>query len=160
MRVLILSDTHRSMGRVVKLMKDIQNDIDIIIHLGDNTEDAEFIRKHYGKPVYNVSGNCDSDISVPEEDIVYLEGVKIFITHGHRYGVKYGVTDNVVYRALEVGADICLFGHTHMPHMENVSGVIVMNPGSISVPRGGSEPSYGIINLIERDIYPSIVNYK
>ena len=47
MKVLVLSDTHRNMGRAVALLRDIQGSIDIIIHLGDNTEDAEFLRKHY-----------------------------------------------------------------------------------------------------------------
>ena len=160
MRVLVLSDTHRNMARVVALMKEIKNEIDIIIHLGDNTEDAEFIRRHYNLPVYNVSGNCDSDISVPEDDLVFCGKKKIFITHGHRYGVKYGVTDNVIYRAMEAGADVCLFGHTHIPMHGNISGIEVMNPGSISLPRGGSNPSYGIINIIEDAVFVSVVDYK
>lgn len=147
------------MGRVVSLMRDIKNDIDIVIHLGDNTEDAEFIRRHYSLPVYNVAGNCDNDSSVPFDDLVFCENKKILITHGHLYNVKYNA-DIIIYRALEAGADICLFGHTHESSMQYTRGVVVMNPGSISVPRSGSKPSYGIIKIENGEIYPSIVEYK
>ena len=40
------------------------------------------------------------------------DGIKIFFTHGHKWGVKYS-TDRLFYKAKEIGAQIALFGHTH-----------------------------------------------
>ncbi len=160
MRILVLSDTHRSLNRALLLMNELIYEIDYVFHLGDNTEDAEFLREHYNTPVVCVSGNCDSDCSIKDEELITLGNKKILLTHGHKYGVKYDSTDRLVYRALEVGADICLFGHTHIPFLGVIRGIVVMNPGSLSLPRGGSNASYGIIKIEDNDIYPSIVEWR
>ncbi len=160
MRILVLSDTHRSLNRALLLMNDIIYEIDYVFHLGDNTEDAEFLRDNFNVPVLCVAGNCDHDCSVADEEIIELENKKILLTHGHKYGVKYDTADRLIYRAQEVGADICLFGHTHVPFLALVRGIIVMNPGSLSLPRGNSKASYGIIKIEDNDIYPSIVEWR
>lgn len=162
MRILVLSDTHRNVHTIVSLLKDISAKIDMIIHLGDNIEDAEFIKKQWGDiPIYYIQGNCDSSSKIPDEAVIHLKcGKKIFITHGHLYNV-YGNLDGLAYRALEYDADICLFGHTHIPYIEKIGKVVVMNPGSLSIPRGNSKKSYGIIKIDEDNkIYPSIVEWR
>ncbi|MBR6400508.1 MAG: metallophosphoesterase [Firmicutes bacterium] len=160
MRILVLSDTHRSLNKTVRLLHDIADDIDMVIHLGDNTEDAAFIKNNYQLPVLNVAGNCDFDASVPDDRLEQIGGKTVFMTHGHRYGVKYGSADDLVYRALELGADICLFGHTHTPFLQVIRGIVVMNPGSLPLPRGGSKPCYGIIKIEDGEIYPALVEIK
>ena len=72
----------------------------------------------------------------------------MLITHGDRYGVKYEL-NNLYYRALEAEVDIALFGHTHIPYMEEVKGIWLFNPGSASLPRM-SKNSIGFIEIDEK----------
>ena len=87
-----------------------------------------------------------------------LKGHRFFCTHGHLYSVNYGI-DTLVYAAEEKNCDIVLFGHTHRPFNEFVEGsfgrpkVHVLNPGSISLPRGGSPRSYMIMDLRDSGAY-------
>lgn len=158
MRILVLSDTHRSISRAVELMHDISRNIDAVVHLGDNTEDADFIKRNYKLPVYIIAGNCDYGSSAPHELVVKLGDKNVFMTHGHYYNVKYG-TDTLVYRAQELGAQVCLFGHTHMPFTQVVNGITILNPGSLTMPRGGSKPSFGILKIENGHVYPIVVPY-
>ncbi len=87
---------------------------------------------------------------IKKTEEITLLGKKIFLTHGDLYGVKYG-TERLGYAAEERGADIVLFGHTHIPHEEYISAqkpYYLFNPGSISSP----SYSYGIITLTESTV--------
>ena len=60
MRLLVISDTHGDISKVCKVVNEIKDLIDGIIHLGDIVEDADKLRKLYSQiPVYNICGNCD-----------------------------------------------------------------------------------------------------
>lgn len=153
-----MSDTHRKLDRAMDLVHDFSKRIDAVIHLGDNTEDIDFIKRNYRLPVYVVAGNCDYGSTAPHECVEIFEGKRIFFTHGHYYNVKYN-TDNLLRRALEMEADVCLFGHTHSPYVHVEKGVVIMNPGSLTEPRGGSKPCYGIIKIENGRVCPMIVPY-
>lgn len=160
MRILVISDTHRNLSRVYKVINDIRDKIDAVIHCGDVVEDADAIRHRYSDlKVYNVRGNCDYGSAVPNEDIFIIGGKKFFVTHGDMYGVNWS-TDRLCYRGAEVGADVCLYGHTHIPDIEYYSGMVIMNPGSPTNPRGGSTFSYGIIKIEDGVVTPSLVDIK
>ena len=158
MRILVISDTHRKLNRAVELVHDFSKRIDAVIHLGDNTEDVDFIRRNYRMPVFVVAGNCDYGSSAPHENVVSFEEKKIYFTHGRAFNVRYNA-DLVKERAESLGADVCLFGHTHVPFIEIQKNIIVMNPGSLSEPRGGSKPSYGIIKIDNGKVYPMVIPF-
>ena len=70
---------------------------------------------------------------------------KTFIfTHGHIYS-EFNMPDK---------ADYLVMGHTHRCGIKRVGDLVVANPGSISLPRGGSPHSYMIISdkIIIKDI--------
>lgn len=160
MRILVTSDTHRNLSALYAVINSIEGMLDAVIHCGDMTDDAAALRRRYPKlKLFNVKGNCDYDVNVPSEEVFVLGGKRIFATHGHMYGVNWGI-DRLCYRAAELGADICLYGHTHIPLVENYNGITIMNPGSPSSPRGGSAPSYGIIKIDNAIVTPSIVKIK
>lgn len=160
MRALIISDTHRNLSNVYKVINSISNMIDCVIHCGDVVDDADALRAGYSNlKIYNVRGNCDYGSTVPDEDIFVIDGKRFFVTHGDLYGVNWGI-DRICYRAAEVEADVCLYGHTHIPLVENYNGIVIMNPGSLSSPRGNSTYSYGIVKIEEGIITPSIIEYK
>ena len=68
--------------------------------------------------------------------------------HGHKYGVKYGY-NSIYYRGKEVRADIVLFGHSHLPIIEEYDGLTLMNPGSISHGMGRVDKTLGYIELFD-----------
>ena len=82
-----------------------------------------------------VRGNCDYDSGYPERLVVKLGDVIIAQTHGHLYGINYG-WQRLDYWAQEVDADICLYGHLHVPDAEVRGKTLFLNPGSVSQPRG------------------------
>jgi len=119
---------------------------DLIIHLGDHFRDAEAIHMDFPHiPMEAVPGNCDY---VPEEDpvkVIEPMGVRIMLTHGHTYRVKYE-TMPLLNAAFFQGADIVLFGHTHEPMYDLVQGLHVVNPGSAGK---GRHPTWALIELEE-----------
>lgn len=159
MKLLVISDTHRVLHRVYKVIEDIKNQIDGIIHCGDVVEDVDLLINRYSNlKFYNVKGNCDYGTGVTSEKVFVIGGKRIFVTHGHNYSVNYGI-DRLCYRAMELEADACLYGHTHIPLIEKYNNILVMNPGSLVLPRGNSKPSYGILK-IEENVSGSIVEYR
>ena len=133
MLIAVVSDTHRE-NKYINLAKELIKDADILIHLGDNTDDVEVLKRGFKGEVYAVEGNCDYSTQYPKEVIIEVNGRKIFFTHGDLYGVKHSM-NNIYYRGKELGVDIVLFGHTHVQIIEEEKDIILMNPGSISLPR-------------------------
>lgn len=133
MLIAVISDTHQ-IGKYIKLGLEAAKDADILIHLGDNVDDVEYLEKNFDGEVYAVKGNCDYSATYPNERILELNGKRIFFTHGHLYGVKNGL-NNIYYRGRELEADVVLFGHTHTAYIEKNDSLTLMNPGSISLPR-------------------------
>ena len=64
------------------------------------------------------------------DDYVDLCGMKAFLTHGHRYAVRSGRLDTLLYAAECSGAQIVMFGHTHRAGFDNIGGMFVLNPGT------------------------------
>lgn len=145
-KVLIVSDSH---GRHLYLNRVIDkvSPIDGFIHLGDTEGYEDEIELLVDCPKEIVSGNNDYFSKSPKEKVIELGGYRIFITHGHRYHVSYGV-EEVKQRAREEGASIVMFGHTHIPFIDTTSDITVINPGSISLPRqDGRKPTYIIMEI-------------
>ena len=126
--------------------------MDVVLHLGDNVEDARKIEQITGMEVYVVVGNCDENSKdTPEDLVLEIRRKKFFLTHGHNYNVDNGI-DKIVEKAKELGADYALFGHTHVHLREKVDGITVLNPGSTTMPRQGDTKGYYIVNLIEKSV--------
>ncbi|SMB89420.1 hypothetical protein SAMN00017405_0612 [Desulfonispora thiosulfatigenes DSM 11270] len=147
MRIGVISDTHRALDLARKVIKDMGN-IDLLIHAGDHYQDAMKLGEEFNIEVKNVVGNCDYlDEGNSEELINICEGkIKIFLVHGHQYKVKMGL-QNLYYRGLELGADIIIFGHTHIPLVVKEGDIKILNPGSIGFPRGNQGVTYGLIEI-------------
>lgn len=128
-KAAVFSDSHGSTALMKECVRRVRPDV--IIHLGDYERDAEALRLEFPEiPLYNVRGNCDIGGTAPDRNTVPLGPVTAFITHGHLYGVKYGRLDSLVYAAMEQGAKIAMFGHTHEADIEEMGGVKIINPGT------------------------------
>ena len=99
-----------------------------------------------------MAGNCDYGALEPTDGLAAFDGVVIFYTHGHMYGVKYDL-DTLADAASARGAEVALFGHTHIPHAETRSGVFLFNPGSCGRCYTGPN-TYGILTLDEGKVTP------
>ena len=158
MRMLIASDLHGSSSCIKKLWSryDIEKP-DRIILLGDllyhgarndlpdeyNTKESIELLNSKKDEITCVRGNCDSEV-----DMMVLEflvdtphmiltdnGINIFITHGHYYNTSHLPPMNSI--------DILLHGHTHVPTYEKIGdNKYYINPGSVSIPKNGSDNSY------------------
>ena len=130
MKILVISDTHGSATHAFTAHTRTEP-VDIIIHLGDGFRDADLLRETLDVPVINVAGNCDIGSTAPREYVWECEGKRILLTHGDMYHVKSGLI-KLRQRAEEVGADAVLFGHTHQGVLENHTGLLMLNPGTLS----------------------------
>ncbi len=147
MKILVVSDTHGSINNIIKAIKDNYYP-DRLIHLGDYVEDGIRLGEALNISTTIVRGNGDyytDDYNY--EDIIEINGKKLFLTHGHKYMVHYDI-NNLFYRGQELGVDYVLFGHTHVPIIERENNMIIMNPGSPTYPRGyNREKTIGMIEI-------------
>lgn len=140
MKLLIFSDSHKTQRHMVQAVR--QESPDAVVHLGDHEQDAQKLIAQYPHlPLYQVCGNCDAGVS-PAVRLLNLEGVRLFLTHGHLYGVKSGLL-RAELAAREQQADVLLFGHTHRSFCAQKDGLWLLNPGTC----GGRSPTYGVVNL-------------
>ena len=159
MKCLCFSDSHGFVGYFRKAL-ELHPDCEVVFFLGDGLSDAEMLASHYRNTAWlMVRGNCDySSIAlgapVEKTSSITLMDKRIVFTHGDLYGVKYG-EEGLLRLAESRGADIVLFGHTHIPYekyIPNEKGVYLFNPGSIGAPSYDKGASYGIIDLTEKGI--------
>ncbi len=153
-RVIVISDTHQCIETCISMIKNI-NDMDLIIHAGDHWSDARELENHFPDiPIKYVRGNCDFSLA-PVEELVEFEGKKIFVTHGHMYNVKSEPDryDTIRKRGEELGADVVVFGHTHIPCNLNLGNITLLNPGSVKYTR-----NFGVIEIENGKIGTAILS--
>ena len=144
-KLVILSDSHGSAPAVRRILA-AESDADAVIYLGDGLHDLEkALADSPRQLVYSVAGNCDFGALEPLDGLAAFDGVVIFYTHGHMYGVKYDL-DTLADAAAARGAEVALFGHTHIPLEEQRGTVLLFNPGSCGRCYTGPD-TYGVLTL-------------
>lgn len=144
MKILVMSDSHSALRFMHTCIRAVQPDV--MIHLGDFYEDARTVAEDYPHiPLVHVPGNCDRyriPPGEPEIIVTKIDGVKMYLTHGHLHGVKMTL-GNLLREARKSGAQAVLYGHTHIADcfLED-DGLWVLNPGSCNY-------SGGSVGLIE-----------
>jgi putative phosphoesterase len=144
-RIVVLSDTHGNRIGVEKLLPLIEEN-HYCVFLGDGARDISPIIGEYPKKIYFCAGNCDFFSELPTEGVLETEQVKIFYTHGHKYGVKSNLYA-LAQEAKRRGCSVAFYGHTHVARVDEVDGVLLVNPGSLryDVGKGGSY-AYVVVN--------------
>jgi len=93
-----------------------------------------------------VRGNCDSEvdqmllkfpITAPWQQVLLGEP-RLFLTHGHLFHPENLPPLNE--------RDVLVYGHTHIPVARRGDACTLFNPGSVSIPKGGFAPSYGMLS--------------
>ena len=126
MKIVIVSDTHGSRKNIENVC-ECNPDADMLIHLGDVEDDADYIEAIFECPTHIVGGNNDFFSRLPREEEFELEGHHIFITHGHAYYVSMGEA-HLQEEARRRGADIVMYGHTHVPALTIDADLVTLNP--------------------------------
>jgi putative phosphoesterase len=103
----------------------------------------------YADRLFCVRGNCDTEVDqmvlpfpiMAETALLFVDGKTWFACHGHRSGANPTAND---LPRLPAGS-VVLSGHTHIPVLEeNPDGILLLNPGSTSIPKGGFAASYAL----------------
>ncbi len=154
MRIAVVGDTH---GKIEKIKKELEKlKPEYLIFTGDYFADAKRLAHHLELNYSGVTGNCDPRSSIPQEQVLELAGKRFYIVHGHQYGVKRSL-NSLYFRGQELGADVVIFGHTHVPCCEKVGDMWLINPGSPSLPRLGKEGSYIFMGISNNSLIPQII---
>lgn len=138
-RISVMSDSHGD-TETVRQFLDRQSGSEHLIHCGDSELPAE---DPLLEVMIAVKGNCDP-VGLPEYRMVEAGGYRVLVTHGHLDRVKTGLMP-LRYRAEEAGADIVLFGHTHLYGAEVHDGILFVNPGSTHRPPPGRPATFAVI---------------
>ena len=137
MLIGLISDTHIP-DRARELPKNVISsfeNVDLILHAGDLTSTKVIDELEKIAPTIAIQGNMDraAGIMLPNAKVIEAEGLKIGIAHGEVY--PRADTQQLLYLAKQLDADILVTGHSHQPKIEQIDGVLLLNPGSPVVPR-------------------------
>jgi len=127
-KLCVISDSHKSWRGINEVLNQ-HADCDYIIHLGDHDYDMDDFAG-VRRRLIGVSGNCDPFSTLPGTRIFPVEGIKLLLTHGDAFGVKYGLND-LADRCRREGCALGLFGHTHSAVDTTLAGVRLINPGAL-----------------------------
>ncbi len=159
MRVVVVSDTHGSLKAWRRIVEIVGDDA-LFLHLGDvlyhgprnpipDGYDPKSLAEELKKyRIDYVRGNCDADVDVmvlelPEMPKVAEETFgewKVVMIHGE------DLEDEFEF-ARGHGAKVLFRGHTHIPKIEERRGIVVVNPGSPSLPKGGFPPTFAVVDF-------------
>ena len=153
MRIGVFSDSHGDISPARRFFDSIAP-LDCLFHLGDYAADGDKLGKLFSCPVCAVRGNCDFRSDAPLERQVDLGGKRFLLLHGHQYCSMSAL----MYRGEEVHADMVLYGHTHLPDLSADGPRLLLNPGSLSRPRGYSSESCALILLEGKELRVHFVN--
>lgn len=157
-RIAIVSDTHcKGVVNLANILSKM--DLDLLIFLGDIFIDGEILENKTWLKTINILGNNDYSLenSIASEQMLEINGRNIFACHGHNYKVKANL-NYLSYRAEELNADICLFGHSHIYTNEKINGIYYFNPGSPSYPRSfDGLKSFGIMLIDDEVTFERII---
>ena len=149
MKIGIVSDSHGSTRAIDRMLSHpAAEGVTLWLHAGDITPDAEYLAMvTEGKAkVRYVAGNSDwPEPGARYDDVVEAAGHRIFLTHGHMYGVRF-TTKMLCDAAGESGCDIAVYGHTHVAEI-STGHITVLNPGSVARPRDAMQGYFLVMEL-------------
>ncbi len=159
MKLFIASDIHGSAYYCKKMIDAFcRENADKILLLGDilyhgprndlpkdyNPKEVIEMLNNLKDKILCVRGNCDTEVDqmvlsfpvLADYCVIYDGKITIYATHGHIYNLDK-------LPPISKG-DVLLHGHTHIPvHIEK-DGYTYINPGSVSIPKEGSQHGYMI----------------
>ena len=160
MKLLIASDIHGAAGYCRDLLTAWDREgADRLLLLGDllyhgprNDLPPDYAPKEViallnarKNQIFCVRGNCDTEVDqmvlefpvMADYCILAIDGLTFYATHGHVY--------NENNLPPFCPGDILIHGHTHVLKAEQRENYILLNPGSVSIPKEGNPPTYAVL---------------
>lgn len=159
MRFLIISDIHGATDAFQLAIDAFQREHadyfvlcgDYLYHgprnmlpIGYDPADLAPLLNTQKEKILAVRGNCDAEVDqmmvefpiTADYQVLDAGNRKFFLTHGHLWNE---------WKLPPIGiADVLVHGHTHIPELKTLEcGMTIFNPGSVSLPKGGSSRSFG-----------------
>lgn len=161
MKILIASDIHGSLKYCNKLVEQYKKEgCEKLILLGDilyhgprndlpegyNPKGVIALLNGISDEILTVRGNCEAEVDdmvldfnvLAEYALLYVKKRLVFLTHGHKFNPQN-------MPKLKKG-DILFNGHTHVSKIEEINGILYVNPGSVSIPKENTERGYVILS--------------
>ena len=142
MKIIIASDSH-GRNSILDLIPYYYQDASYFLFCGDLEDDPI-----YYEPWECVEGNNDWLWYCEEKLEIELENHKILVIHGDQF-FSHTRKQDLAFYAKQNDCDIVCYGHTHVPSIDEVEGILLINPGSLQHNRDGSECSYAILTIEE-----------
>lgn len=175
MKIGVISDTHGSLEGWEKAWKILKN-TDLIVHCGDlfnhgpgnpiperyNPKELLNIFNNLDKQVLIVKGNCDSEVDQTFLNLpmsfpflfFQINNFRFLASHGHIFKKEEWIKLGKNWKI-----DILISGHTHIPNLERIENLIILNPGSPSIPK--ENPTVAIISLKDKKVEIfDLLNYQ
>ncbi len=160
MKLFVASDIHGSAYYCKKMLEACDREQaerilllgDILYHGPRNDLPREYAPKEVIRMlnerkdhIYSVRGNCEAEVDqmvlefpvLADYCLIPVGKRVVYATHGHAYNEEK-------LPPMHPG-DILLHGHTHVLKAERREGYLLLNPGSVSIPKENNVPSYGIL---------------
>jgi hypothetical protein len=155
-KLLVISDTHggvtalKAVFNWAKERTPPNDSICAAVFLGDGLIDLQSSADETGFLCNwaKVKGNNDYGFQEADTALFDFVNYRFFICHGHHYSL-YGGYHPLVSAARYNGANVVLFGHSHIPCHKTLNGTILINPGSVGHPRSNKGRTFAVIECAE-----------
>ena len=152
MKIVVVSDTHGELDLVDLLIDKLRKERpDLVIHLGDDSPDAKPI-EDAGFKVVKVPGVFEDvykDIKVVNRVVIKLGSWYVLLTHtpeSHKNDLPIDPKPEELARRKAI--DAIFHGHTHIPRLEEVNGVLYLNPGHLKKSdKKGWPATYAVVTI-------------
>ena len=180
MKYLIFSDVHGSASACEKVLQHFEQlHADYLVLLGDvlyhgprnpfpdghEPKKVAELLNAYADKIICCRGNCDAEVEemvlkfpvLGSYSFIVDNGIRLFCTHGHVYSPERS-DGNIAVSGSKIpqvaGIDVVFYGHTHVQVLEkNKSGIIVCNPGSVSLPKENSPAGFAVYEANKVSLY-------
>lgn len=153
---VVLADTHiPQRARVLpeELGPHLER-ADLVLHAGDLIQASLLDELSIYAPVCAVRGNVDGpEVDLPETLEFDFGGVKVAMIHDS--GRKEGRRKRL--RRRFHNARVIIFGHSHIPFLEDKDGLLLLNPGSPTDKRRQPYRTFALLRAQEGDVRAEII---
>jgi len=161
MLVGVISDTHipsRARG-IPPQVFEVFSGVEAILHAGDVSVRGPLDELRALAPVHAVAGNVDNaDLTaiLPAELRLELGGIPVGMVHDS--GPSAGRRERLRQRF--PGCRVVVFGHSHKPVVEDLDGLLLLNPGSACDPRKAKVPTVALLELADGQATAHLVELR
>ena len=153
---VVLADTHipRRARALPEELVPYLAEADLILHAGDLLQPSLLDELSTHAPVCAVRGNVDPpEVELPEALELDFGGARIAMIHDS--GRKEGRRKRLRRRFPQARAIV--FGHSHVPFLEDEDGLLLLNPGSPTDRRRQPRHTFALLRVKEGSVRAEIL---